>query len=357
MAEARSDERAPQAVVDGLVARGVPRRKAEAAVAENRVPLVLLEQLIDEPRPYTIRQVANASGLDLPDLQAIYAALGVGEDELHGQSDVDEAKQLRTALEVLPLDAVTRMARARRLSAAQLSVADMTTLRDVLLMPLREAGTADTEVADDLADSAADLWPGMNTMSQNAYRRAVLRLINLEVVAEAVREPRAGVDLAIGFVDVVGYTKFSAQVAADGLGETLEAFERHVLDVVGVDEQITVTKFIGDAAMIVGADVVDVTRAVVDIAEPTPVLDEIPVRGGVAAGEVVVRAGDYFGTPVNMAARLTDYARPSTVLADPALRESLEPHFSVRRIKKLKLQGLGSHRPLAVAPPADEDEG
>jgi adenylate cyclase len=341
----------PDAVVDALVARGVPREKAQRAHAEGRVPIVLLEHLLDEPRPYTIRQVANAAGIPLADLRAIYEALGVGEDELHGDPDVEEARLLRDALRHLPLDAVTRMARARRLAASQLAVADMVTLRDVLLVPMREAEDDDAAVAGNLADSAAVLWPALSAMSVNAYRRGVLGLLDQEVVAAAIREPTAGIELAVGFVDVVGYTQFAAQVAPDGLGEVLEAFERHVLHLVGSESDVTVTKFIGDAAMLVGTDPVHLAEVLISITSPTEWLSETPLRAGLAAGQVVVRGGDYFGTPVNVAARLTDYARPNTVLADPELRDLFEGRFEVRRIKKLKLHGVGSVRPIAVHHP------
>lgn len=42
------------------------------------------------------------------------------------------------------------------------------------------------------------------------------------------------------------------------------------------------------------------------------------LRAGVASGMVVSRAGDWFGSPVNMTSRVTGAARPGSVLvAEP----------------------------------------
>jgi adenylate cyclase len=44
---------------------------------------------------------------------------------------------------------------------------------------------------------------------------------------------------------------------------------------------------------------------------------------GVHAGPVVFRDGDYFGRTVNVAARITDYARPREVLVSDAVVTSV----------------------------------
>jgi adenylate cyclase len=48
-----------------------------------------------------------------------------------------------------------------------------------------------------------------------------------------------------------------------------------------------------------------------------------PVRAGVATGDVLARAGDYSGPVVNLAARTTARARPSTLLVDVATADAL----------------------------------
>lgn len=310
-------------------------------------PLRALRERIREPRNLTMRQVANRSGLSVAELRHLYAALGIGEDELHGESAVDEAAAVRAARGVLPLSALVRMARARRMAASQVAAADVAAVRDELVAPLRDS---DVDVPAALVDAAAAVWPMSTALFVNAHRRAVERVVSMSVATDAVRDPAGGVSLAVGFVDVVGYTRFSAVVAPDSLSEALDAFEQHVLAVSSRQREVTIPKFVGDAAMIVATDPVVLADTLLTVVAPAPELIATPLRAGMSAGEILVRGGDYFGPPVNLAARLTDYARPETVLADEGLRDVLAPHFTVRSAAKLRLQGIGSHRPVVVRP-------
>ena len=48
------------------------------------------------------------------------------------------------------------------------------------------------------------------------------------------------------------------------------------------------------------------------------------LRAGAALGEALARGGDWYGRPVNLAARITSFARPDTVVVDNQLRSALE---------------------------------
>ena len=67
-----------------------------------------------------------------------------------------------------------------------------------------------------------------------------------------------------------------------------------------------------------------------------------PVRGAVATGDVVARSGDYSGSVVNLAARASKVARPSTVLIDAATRDVLPRGFVARDTGAHKLKGFAS---------------
>ena len=117
-------------------------------------------------------------------------------------------------------------------------------------------------------------------------------------------------------------------------------------------------KFLGDAAMYVGVDATSLAATLLEIVmgtEHEPALEGSPIRGGLAAGPVLMRAGDYFGPPVNVAARLTDHARPGTVLADEHLAEELNS-FYVKRVPPMRLRGIGFRRPLRVRLPRTRDD-
>ncbi|WP_278260030.1 adenylate/guanylate cyclase domain-containing protein [Nocardioides convexus] len=87
------------------------------------------------------------------------------------------------------------------------------------------------------------------------------------------------------------------------------------------------------------------------------------VRAGVAYGEVVTRLGDVFGPVVNIAARLTSVARPSTVLVDLGTYEALSGRtvehdddetrgasYRFRRLRRISVKGYSRLKVWALQP-------
>ena len=79
------------------------------------------------------------------------------------------------------------------------------------------------------------------------------------------------------------------------------------------------------------------------------------VRLGLASGAVVMRLGDVFGPPVNLAARLTAVARRNRVIIDAATAELLPAdQFETRRLPgpagaRLRGRGAGRRTPALTA--------
>jgi adenylate cyclase len=73
------------------------------------------------------------------------------------------------------------------------------------------------------------------------------------------------------------------------------------------------------------------------------------VRLGLATGAVVMRLGDVFGPPVNLAARLTGVARRNRVIIDQATADRLPvSDFDARPLPARPLRGFGVVEPVAV---------
>ncbi len=47
-----------------------------------------------------------------------------------------------------------------------------------------------------------------------------------------------------------------------------------------------------------------------------------PLHAGIARGQVLGRGGDWYGCPVNLASRITGFARPGSVVAAEEVREA-----------------------------------
>src|SRR5262249_3415364 len=109
-----------------------------------------------------------------------------------------------------------------------------------------------------------------------------------------------------------GFTALGHTLAPRQLDGLLRTFEARA---VGTATSATtrVVKLIGDEVMYV-AGTTDEALAIAGALVTDPDLPDL--RVGIAAGSVVTRAGDVFGSPVNLAARLVAPAQPGEILLD-----------------------------------------
>ena len=83
-------------------------------------------------------------------------------------------------------------------------------------------------------------------------------------------------------------------------------------------------KSIGDEVMLVSSDATAMLEALLELVDATEAIDDFPrLRTGVATGLAVSRAGDWFGSPVNLASRVTSAARPGAILVAESTREAI----------------------------------
>jgi len=131
-------------------------------------------------------------------------------------------------------------------------------------------------------------------------------------------------ELAVVFVDIVGFTARSKELDEAELVAWLELFEDECSRLV-VDRGGRVIKNIGDEVLFVPEDVAAAADAALTLtARGADRYDPFPdVRAGLAFGEVVSRLGDVVGPTVNLASRLTSLARPGAVLVDRGAHDAL----------------------------------
>lgn len=342
--------------IEALQELGVAEHDARQAVLERRVPLVLAQQVVGDTGRYTLDEVAERTGLDVTLLGRIRAAAGLPTAERLSDNDVRWAELVSGLLDVLPLEVVMRSARARGAALATIARADVSMIRDELMLPMRQAGADELTMSVALAEMARSLEPVARELLEADYRLHLQAQLGSELVAVAARSEAQEVELSVGFVDVVGYTALSARIDPAGLDQVLDRFEQHIIDVVAGRTDVHVVKYLGDAVMLVAPDPIPLAHAMLDLTSEIEFLADAPLRGGIAHGDVLVREGDYFGPPVNLAARLTDIARPWRVLAADELHEALSTVFDTRRILPTRIRGVGLRRPVAVRGPRDRED-
>jgi adenylate cyclase len=160
--------------------------------------------------------------------------------------------------------------------------------------------------------------------------------IDRQRVAQEGMSERALYRLAVGFVDLVGFTPLSLHTDPVELLGLVSDFEVRAFEVASKHGG-RIVKHIGDEVMFVAFDAAsgcaiaqEITAAFGDGIEP---------RGGVSFGSVIARHGDYYGKVVNLASRLADLAVPSEVLVDAETVLSAGAHVEFRPAGHRLLKG------------------
>jgi len=182
-----------------------------------------------------------------------------------------------------------------------------------------------------------------------SWRRHLAAAVGRIEALGAAEEDLHTYDVTVGFADLVGFTALSNEMDENRLADMVEIFESRCADVVA-GRHGRVIKTLGDSVLFVSEDPVrglEIALSIVDVIGNDTRLPD--VRLGLATGSVIMRLGDVFGPPVNMAARLTGVARRNRVITD-AVTAGLLPadQFDTRPLPARPVRGFGVVEPVAV---------
>jgi adenylate cyclase len=144
--------------------------------------------------------------------------------------------------------------------------------------------------------------------------------------------------VTVGFVDIVGFTRLGEDVEPEDLGPVVRSFERTVAD--AAEPPVRLVKTIGDAAMLVAPEPRPLVDAVLGLVERSREDGSPMLRGGVASGDALPRAGDWYGRPVNLAARLTGFARRGSVVASSEVRDAARDGYDWSAAGSRRFKGV-----------------
>ncbi|MGR6923800.1 adenylate/guanylate cyclase domain-containing protein [[Actinomadura] parvosata] len=301
--------------------------------------------LVGLPPRYTRAEVAAKSGVPQELAERIWRALGFAQraDDAVAftEADVDALRRVRSMLDGGLLDepTVIRMARALGQTTARLAQWQAEIMIGTMLPP--------EPSEDDLAtvlDTARGLMPDFEHVLIHVWRAQLAAAgTRLLAIADVNDEPvPTRVAMAVGFADLVSFTRRSRELGEKELAELVEGFEARASDVVA-GHGARLVKTLGDEVLFTAQEPGQAAAIALDLVETEE------LRIGMAYGPVLPMMGDVFGTTVNLAARLTAIARPGTILVDEALAAGLdggpyEPH----RIRRRPARGLGVVQPYVL---------
>jgi adenylate cyclase len=302
-------------------------------------------------------EVCALAGVPEPEARAWWVALGFAEVPPGERAFTAlDAEAVRTVKELRDSGLVDEgtllvMARAFGQSLSRLAEAQVQVLRG------RADGMSSAAAEELVLGAAGALLPRLEHLLVHVWRR------QLAAAAGRAFAAASGADLphlAVGFVDLVGFTRTSREVDAAALEALLERFEAETAARVAARGG-RVVKTLGDAVLFVVDAAVGAVDVALETVEAHAADESLPeVRAGVAAGPVLLRLGDVFGEPVNLASRLTDEARPGTLLVDRAVHDLLDQGssaYSLQRLHRRPVRGYRALQPYRVrraAPDAQE---
>ncbi len=314
------------ALLEELADQGVSLEELRRAVEENRIVLLPVERVFEEGQEqYTAAEIADGTGLDPEFLVRLLQALGApipGEnDRVYGEADLDAAKRAKLFLDAgLPPEGVLETSRIIGISMANLADANVDLVGEVFTEP----GIDERELALRYAAAAKTMAPLLGETLLHAYRIHLRERIRQAVITEAeLAEGRlSGTDeMTIAFADLVGFTRLGESLEIEQIGDlTGRLFER-ASD--AARPPVRLVKMIGDAAMFSSPESAPLVDAVVGLVDSAGTDEIPPLRAGLARGQVLGRGGDWYGRPVNLAARITNFARPESVVVDQAVKDSI----------------------------------
>jgi adenylate cyclase len=358
------DERARAervALLEELLADGVPLEELKEAVAEDRLVFLRVERVFGTER-YTPREVAELVGIDVEEGLRFRQALGLsrpGPDErVLTDGDVAALRRLREFQAAgLPEEGLYEVARVLGEALSRIAATVRLLVREAFLSP----GIGERELSARYAAVAEGLTPQMFAVMEQIFDMHLRDQLRNDAIGWS--ELRGGMSgatpVTVAFADLVGFTKLGERVPAEELGAVAARLTE--LTTQAASSPVRLIKTIGDAAMLVSpapAPLLDAAIALVEAADAEG--QDFPrLRAGLATGPALARAGDFYGAPVNLASRITDIARPGSVVIDAETRAALDADGRWRwsPLAARRLKGVDRAVPLYRARPVEPDGG
>lgn len=288
----------------------------------NHQPPLLLatRHLIGDDGTYvSTREISETYGIDMALLQRVQRAIGLvrvddPDAAVHMRADGEAAAFTQRFVDVgLDPDQVVLVAQvlAEGLSRAA------EVMRYSALSAIMRPGATELEIAKASKALVTQIAPLLGPMIQQMLFMQLRHMMETEAVNAAERaagKPLPGArQITVAFADLVGFTRIGEAVSPEELGQLANRLAILARDV--TVPPVRFVKTIGDAVMFVCPEPRPLLDVVLKLVEAVDTDNEFPrLRAGVASGTAVSRAGDWFGSPVNVASRVTAVARPGTVL-------------------------------------------
>jgi adenylate cyclase len=332
--------------------------------------------LLGEEPTLTGQQIADEVGIEFSEASRHWRSLGfseVGPDVpafTHADLEALRLRQRLLSIGLIEPEDESAMIRTLGRSFARLAEWQIGMLARIVDL--------DTMGEEELTQIADEVIPAIEALQSYIWRRHTLSAASRMILAVEQREEaeggasgdedadgeaqpdtgEIGTLMAVGFADIVGFTRQSRSLSRRELARRVDHFEDRSLEIVGAHGG-RIIKTIGDEILFVADTAHDAALIALDLVEEQQRDEEFPeLHVGLAWGLAIARLGDVLGPVVNIASRLTSTARSGTVLVDRALADALADDDSVRlrRLRRTSVRGYRRLEPWSLRRAADDED-
>lgn len=299
---------------------------------------------------FTGPEVSRRAGIPHEYAKRLWLALGlpdVPDDEVEfDDRDLEVLGSLKLILDQgYSEEEILEVGRAYGQALSRVAQAEVRVFNKAFITPLKESTASDEEIAQKLSDVIPVLLDMLGGLLDHIHRRH-LALALQHVTSYNAYGPSE--ELAAGFVDLVDFSRVTQELEGEDLGELVSRYESLAVEQC-VEGGAHVVKMIGDAVMFVSPDASVALTVALRVVAAVEADEALPAaRAGLDYGPAVALGGDFFGRPVNVAARLTSFARPATVVVSAGLKDALPAEPDVSSIGKVRLHNVGQIRAYKV---------
>nr|WP_243841514.1 adenylate/guanylate cyclase domain-containing protein [Mycobacterium sp. DL592] len=332
-------------LIPWLLEQGITAEEIRASFAPMLLPA--RRALGDDGTYVSAREIAEQTGLDVDVLTRFQRASGLPYVE-----DPDAAVFMRldgaTAVHIKRfidrgIDPDLMLTVVRVLADGLSHAAEV--MRTTALAAVMHPGASELEIARSAQALVGEMAPLLGPMIQDMLMLQLRHALETEAVnanERAAGAPLPGARLvAVAFGDLVGFTRLGETVPPEELEQLANKLADAAREV--AIPPVRFIKTIGDAVMLVSKDATALLHAMLSLSDVIEADEDLPqLRVGIAYGPAVSRAGDWFGSPVNLASRVTSAARPGSVLLAEAAREQIgdDAAFTWSFAKARRLKGI-----------------
>jgi adenylate cyclase len=299
-----------------------------------------------ETKRFTLKQAAKQAGIKFDVAEQVWLSLGLSVQATDHvtQKDVDALKRIGDVLDAgVPLGALLQVIRVSAKAFSDIADAEARLVRMFVHEPMLQDGATSAQISDVMSAMIGGVLPHMTPLFEYMHSRFLQQYteqVQIENVQGSTTTGEGRLNVAICFVDIAGFTRYTEQAGVEKAFEQADQLRQYIETT--LPDSARLIKLTGDGAMIVGSEPGELSRWAVDLASSEEQIFKL--RIGLDFGEALYRDGDYFGGAINMAARVLNRTDADEVLATQQVKDNVKNRAALGlrfvSIGKVRLKGF-----------------